>query len=107
MKNITNYNVQNYKPNGIHASMHPCNHAVTKYHSNSPLFPIFLSSQLPSFPLHPLAAGGSRLLHPIHGPGVFLRTMHQLKPNRVTAPGGGRRRQRRIRMGSSKIMNDE
>jgi hypothetical protein len=28
------------------------------YHSNSPLFPIFLSSQLPIFPLYPLAAGG-------------------------------------------------
>jgi hypothetical protein len=50
-KEISNYNVQNYKPNGIHASM--------QYHSNSPLFPIFLSSQLPSFPLYALAAGGN------------------------------------------------
>jgi hypothetical protein len=42
-------NVQNYKPKGIHAIM--------RYHSNSPLFPSFLSSQLPIFPLYPLAAG--------------------------------------------------
>jgi hypothetical protein len=47
---IANYNVQNYKLNGIHASM--------PYHSRSPLFPSFLSSQIPSFPLYPLAAGG-------------------------------------------------
>ena len=55
---ITNYNVQNYMPDGIHASMHSCNHATMQYHSHSPLFPIFLSSQLPIFPLYPLAAGG-------------------------------------------------
>jgi hypothetical protein len=40
--------------------MHPYNHAFPPYHSNSLLFPIFLSSQLPIFPLYPPAAGGSR-----------------------------------------------
>jgi hypothetical protein len=34
-------------------------HPITPNHSpNSHLFPIFLSSQLPIFPLYPLAAGG-------------------------------------------------
>jgi hypothetical protein len=37
-------------------SMQSCNHAFMPYHSNSPLFPSFLSSQLPSFPLYPLVA---------------------------------------------------
>jgi hypothetical protein len=57
---IPNYNVQNYKPSGIHASMHPCIHASMQNHSNSLLFPIFLSSQLPSFPLYPLVAEGKK-----------------------------------------------
>jgi hypothetical protein len=60
MKKITNYNVQNYMTNGIHASMQSCIHAFMPYHSQSPLFPSFLSSQLPSFPLYPLAAGGKK-----------------------------------------------
>jgi ligand-binding sensor domain-containing protein len=50
---ITNYNVQNYKPNGINASM--------QYHSNSPLFPSFLSSQLPIFPLYPPGRRGQNI----------------------------------------------
>jgi hypothetical protein len=40
------------------ASMQSCIHAFMPYHSCSHLFPSFLSSQLPSFPLYPLAAGG-------------------------------------------------
>jgi hypothetical protein len=36
MKKITNYNVQNYKPNDIHAAM--------QYHSDSPPFPSFPAS---------------------------------------------------------------
>jgi hypothetical protein len=41
---------------GIRASM--------QFYSKSPLFPIFLSSQLPIFSLHPLAAGGINLYLP-------------------------------------------
>ncbi|MFC2146434.1 amino acid adenylation domain-containing protein, partial [Acidobacteriota bacterium] len=36
---IKNCNVQNYKPNGIHASSYPCNHASMQYHSYSPHLP--------------------------------------------------------------------
>jgi tyrocidine synthetase-3 len=36
----TNYNVQNYKTNGIHALMQSCNHASRQYHSPSPHHPI-------------------------------------------------------------------
>jgi hypothetical protein len=51
----------------IHASMQSCNHAFMPYHSQSPLFPSFLSSQLPSFPLYPLAAGGIEIRLDIPG----------------------------------------
>lgn len=33
-------------------SMHSCSHAAIQYHSCSHLFPIFLSSRLPNFPLY-------------------------------------------------------
>jgi hypothetical protein len=63
---ITNYKIQIKNKSQITmskitnstASMHPCNHMIMQYHPHSSLFPIFLSSQLPSFPLYPLAAGG-------------------------------------------------
>jgi hypothetical protein len=41
---ITKYNVQNYKPNGIHTTMQPCSHAAMQYHSHSPLSPSFPTS---------------------------------------------------------------
>jgi amino acid adenylation domain-containing protein len=42
IRQVLNYNVQNYKTNGIHAPMHPCNHAIT--------FPITPTPQYPTPP---------------------------------------------------------
>jgi hypothetical protein len=50
---------ENYKPNAIHAPMHPCNHAISfslTSFSQLPNFPLF-----PSFTLYPLAAGGKKI----------------------------------------------
>jgi hypothetical protein len=41
---------KNYKPNGIHASMHPCIHALIHAHHIIPTHLFFPSSYLPSFP---------------------------------------------------------
>jgi putative ABC transport system permease protein len=45
---IPNYNVQSYKPRGIHASMQSCNHAISFPLASFSHLPIFSASQLPS-----------------------------------------------------------
>jgi hypothetical protein len=67
MKKNTNYKIQITNESQITMPeitnpMSSCLHASMQYHSNSLLFPIFISSQLPSFPLYPLAAGGKRFM---------------------------------------------
>jgi hypothetical protein len=52
MKKITNYNVQKYMPNGIHAAMQSCNIIPTHL--------IFPASQLPSFSQLPSLPPGRR-----------------------------------------------
>jgi hypothetical protein len=47
-KQITIYNVQNYIPGGIRASMHPCIHAISFQLTSFSHLPIFSASQLPS-----------------------------------------------------------
>jgi amino acid adenylation domain-containing protein len=45
----TNYNVQNYKTNGIHAILQSCIHASMQYYSPSPQYPI---PPLPHLPIY-------------------------------------------------------